>query len=184
MFSLKIRPMMLSLLSFGAIAAGSSALAESHHHNNGDDGETPFVEGADMSGMDGMGGDHMAMMQSMMQMHMSMMNQMAMNGQISALFDGNDVDSALADFDTNGDGMLDIDEYAVWDSQALRDMMVDRFQSIDADGSGDVTLDELQAALDDMSTMNHMRGGMGDVSGGMDNMDVDMGNMDGDESDG
>lgn len=177
MFSLKIRPMMLLSMSVGTIAAGSSALAENHHHNNGDNGETPFVEGADMSGMDGMGGDHMAMMQSMMQMHMSMMTQMAMNGQISALFDGNDVDSALADFDTNGDGMLDIDEYAAWDSQALRDMMVDRFQSIDADGSGDVTLDELQAALDDMSTIDHMSGGMG-------GMDGDMSNMDGDESDG
>lgn len=180
MFSLKIRPMMLSLLSFGAIAAGSSALAESHHHNNEGDGETPFVEGAGMSGMDGMsgmGGDHMAMMQSMMQMHMSMMTQMTMNGQISALFDGNDVDSSLADFDNNGDGMLDIDEYAVWDSQALRDMMVDRFQSIDADGSGDVTLDELQTTLDDMSTMDLM-------NGGMDDMDGDMSNMDGDESDG
>ena len=184
MLSLKIRPMTLSLLSLGAIAAGSSALAENHHHSNGDDGETPFVEGSGMDGMggmSGMGGDHMAMMQSMMQMHMSMMTQMAMNGQISALFDGNDVDSALADFDTNGDGMLDIDEYAVWDSQALRDMMVDRFQSLDADGSGDVTLDELQAALDDMSTMDHMSGGMGDMNGGMDG---DMSNMDGGESDG
>jgi Ca2+-binding EF-hand superfamily protein len=134
-----------------------------------------------MTGMGGMGGDQMAMMQSMMQMHMSMMSQMAQNGQISALFEDSAPDAALAAFDTNGDGMLDLDEFATWDSQALRDMMVDRFQHIDADGSGGVSSQELLAASvskSGMGQMSDMGGDMGNMTNGMDGMTGDMENMD------
>lgn len=174
MQKMKFRPLALSAMSFGLIAVGSMVAAENHHHNNDADGQTPVVQGGGMSGMGGMGGDQMAMMQSMMQMHMSMMLQMAQNGQISALFEDSAPDAALAAFDTNGDGMLNLDEFAAWDSQALRGMMVDRFQHIDADGSGDVSSEELLAASASKSGM----GQMSDMGGDMDGMSGDMENMD------
>lgn len=187
-----LRPMMLSIVTFGLLAVGSTAAAENHHHNNGTDGETPFVEGSgmmsSMTGMGEMGGGHMAMMQSMMQMHMSMMSQMASNGQINALFTDSAPDAALSAFDGNGDGMMDIEEFAAWDRQALRDMMVDRFQKLDADGSGGVSLEELQAAsvyMSGMGPMNGMGGFMGNIDGtvgNMDDMESDMDAMEGAES--
>lgn len=48
----------------------------------------------------------------------------------------------LTEFDANKDGSLDLSEYeALW-LDAMRDRMVDRFQSHDDDGDGLVTIDE------------------------------------------
>lgn len=143
----------VSVLSFSIAVAGSMAVAESdHHEGGGDDGGAQLIENA------GMGGGNMQMMQPMMQMHQSMMSQMAINGQIGDLFKNTDPTAAIADFDTNGDAMIDLDEYAAWEAQALRFMTVDRFQSLDADGTGGVTLKELQVASKNGAGMGHMSG--------------------------
>lgn len=48
----------------------------------------------------------------------------------------------LTKFDANNDGVLNIDEYeALW-LDAMRERMVDRFQSHDDDGNGSVTIEE------------------------------------------
>ena len=156
----------VSVLSVSMAVASTMAVAESDHHQGGEDGGTQFVENTGMGGMDSMGGG-MQMMRPMMQMHVSMMSQMAMNGQIGALFKNTDPTAAIADFDTNGDAMIDLDEYAAWEAQALRFMTVDRFQSLDADGTGDVTLEELQTASKNGAGMGHMNGmgSMGDDMG-------------------
>jgi len=48
----------------------------------------------------------------------------------------------LAEFDADGDGQLTLEEYqALW-LDAMRERMVDRFQSHDDDGDGQVTVEE------------------------------------------
>jgi hypothetical protein len=48
----------------------------------------------------------------------------------------------LAAFDSDGDGMLSLQEYEMLWLDAMRERMVDRFQSHDDDGDGRVTVDE------------------------------------------
>jgi len=48
----------------------------------------------------------------------------------------------LAEFDSDGDGMLSLQEYELLWLDAMRERMVDRFQSHDDDGDGLVTVDE------------------------------------------
>lgn len=51
----------------------------------------------------------------------------------------------LAEFDANGDGVLDLEEYqALW-MAAMRSRMVDRFQDLDEDGDARVTVEEFVA---------------------------------------
>jgi EF hand len=51
----------------------------------------------------------------------------------------------LAEFDADGDGSLSLEEYqALW-MEAMRERMVDRFQSHDDDGDGLVTAEEFGA---------------------------------------
>ena len=58
--------------------------------------------------------------------------------------------SRLAEFDQNGDGSLSLEEYqALW-MDAMRERMVDRFQSHDDDGDGLVTSEEFGAPFDRM----------------------------------
>ncbi|MEO1551768.1 MAG: hypothetical protein AAFR93_15270 [Pseudomonadota bacterium] len=50
----------------------------------------------------------------------------------------------LTEFDADGDGALSLAEYeALW-LDAMRERMVDRFQSHDDDGTGTITLEEFQ----------------------------------------
>ena len=56
--------------------------------------------------------------------------------------------SRLAEFDQNGDGKLTLEEYqALW-MAAMRERMVDRFQSHDDDGDGLVTVEEFAEPFD------------------------------------
>ncbi len=189
------------IVSVGLASIGTASLAEEKHHgaNASKDqaqSASPFVgQGGmqgmgnmgsmqgmgDMGSMPGMGGDHMQMMQSMMKMHAGMMQSMGggermKDRQIKALLENAkaDVAAVLATHDASGDGALDVDEIAQWYAAVMRPKFVDGFQHLDADGSGDVSIEELEAAVERMSPAGAMPGmsGMSDMSG-MNGADTD-----------
>ncbi len=49
----------------------------------------------------------------------------------------------LKENDTDGDGSLNISEFEDFHSRLIREKMVDRFQHLDADGSGAITAEEI-----------------------------------------
>ncbi len=51
----------------------------------------------------------------------------------------------LEKYDANGDGVLSLGEFEALHADFLRETMVDRFQALDNDGDGQVTLDEITA---------------------------------------
>lgn len=63
----------------------------------------------------------------------------------------------LSDYDADGDGTLSIAEFETLHSAMIREMMVDRFQHLDADGDGRVTADEMTAPADRIERMQKMR---------------------------
>lgn len=176
-----IRIVQTSVSIIAIALAATAATANPAHHGGSDDEDTPFVSSGPMANMEGMGdmgsmgnmGDHMGIMQSMMTMHQSMFDGMQARAETAALFKGTDPASALSTYDDNGDGVIDMDEFAAWDAAALRAAMVDRFQRLDEDGGSSVSLEELQAVFDGMSDngmmhdtvgMNGMMNGAADVA--------------------
>jgi Ca2+-binding EF-hand superfamily protein len=69
----------------------------------------------------------------------------------------------LSEFDSDGDGNLSITEFEALHSAMIREMMVDRFQHLDADGDGAVTPEEMAAPADRMERMQMMRSNMADA---------------------
>lgn len=163
------------IVSVGLALTGTASLAEEEHHGanasvDQTQSTTPFVA---QGGMQGMGGDHMQMMQSMMKMHAKMMQSMGAgermkDHQIKALLEnaGTDMAATLAAHDASGDGVLDVDEVAHWYAAVMRPQFVDGFQHLDADGTGDVSIDELEAAAKRASSRSAMTGMSGMTSTG------------------
>lgn len=145
----------------------SAAVANPDHHDGtgGEDG--PFVSTGPIDNMGNMS-DHLDMMRSMMAMHQSMAEVIQAQAEAAALFKGTDPATTLSTYDANGDGVIDMAEFAAWDTVAFRFAMVDRFQRLDADGGSAVGLEELYAAFDGMSTggMMHDGAGMSGMMGG------------------
>lgn len=56
--------------------------------------------------------------------------------------------SMHAEADVNGDGSLSLEEYEALHAKMTRAMMIDRFQHLDADGDGKVTVGEMTAPVD------------------------------------
>jgi len=153
------KSIIVSVLTMSLFA--SAAVANPDHHDGKGQAEmeeTPFVDQSGMRGMSGMEGmsgmsdmgeTHMQMMQMMIKMHMSMMGQMHGGGsaQLKSLFaNGATPAEIMLQFDANGDGTLDLSEFQVWDKQAHKLQIVDRFQALDADGVDAISIDELTAA--------------------------------------
>lgn len=163
-----------------AIAIGGAAFADSDHGHKGQPGST------DRAGMT-MHGGAAGMMGMMQRMHGTMtgggmdgskMGGMSpMGGAMMQMFDADgdgtvtpeelrtQLQARLAEYDSNGDGSLSIAEFEQLHSAMIREMMVDRFQYLDADGDGSVTPEEMAAPADRMKRMQKMRASQGQMRG-------------------
>ncbi|MGJ5619080.1 EF-hand domain-containing protein [Sulfitobacter sp. MF3-043] len=179
------RKIMLAASVLAVTAIGSTAFAASDHGHKGqpwqkaNQGRTMQNGGADMMGhMDGMSG----MMGMMHRMHGNMMDGMGpMGGGLMKMMDADGdgnvtpeemrevMQAKLTEYDSDGNGSLSIAEFETLHSAAIREMMVDRFQHLDADGDGAVTPEEMMAPADKMDRMQKMRSGMMNSQGETDN---------------
>lgn len=144
------------LLAATALATSlitGAAFAESNHDHNGKAGSN----------------DQAVMMQDdcpmMKQMHGGMMG----GGMMQKLDTDGDgtvtpdemraqLQAKLTEYDKNADGNLSIAEFEALHSAMIREMMVDKFQHLDADGDGAITSEEMTAHADMMERMQKMRG--------------------------
>ncbi|MEH6836070.1 MULTISPECIES: calcium-binding protein [Falsihalocynthiibacter] len=170
----------ISFVLFTAVS--TTAFADAGHH----DGEKPKGAPQAFNGMMGGNGNMAGSMGMMMQMHSRMMNQNMMALMQGVMMEGIEADadgdgtvsdeeahgmlqSMHANSDANDDGTLSIDEFEALHSKMVRAQMVDRFQNLDADGDGMVTMGEMTAPADQMDMPMRGNGGMGEESGPSDN---------------
>ena len=143
-----------------SVVVANAAAADTGHGHDAETKQNPAAEmgmqnGASQMGM--MGGDHHAMMRSMVQMHaasmmgneMGMMDRDMMAMMMSGVGQhgvGETVPARLQEFDTDNDDVLTLEEFERLHTATMRERMVDRFQHLDADGDGQITKDEINAA--------------------------------------
>ena len=157
------------ILSITMLTAGA-ALADSGHHDR--DGSGPrmgrdampmggdrhemmehmmrmmtLMHGSDTMGpgMGVMGGPGMGGMSMMDRDMMQMMMGPGMMNDMPGGRPGRMMQSRLENYDADGDGALDLDEFPEWHAAMLHETMVDRFQHLDADGDGTITSEEMKA---------------------------------------
>ena len=160
----------LAAIALAATVIGGTAFAESHHGHKGKTGSNYPV------GMMHNGGPKM--MGMMKHMHGEMMGGMGpMGGDIMQKFDKDgdgsvtpnemrtQLQAKLTEFDSNGDSALSIAEFETLHSAMIREIMVDKFQHLDADGDGTVTAQEMTAPAEMMDRMEKMRAKMGMMQG-------------------
>ena len=199
------RTTLLAAIAVTTAIAGSAAVAKANHGHGGQPNAAspagtmqdggPGMGGMGgmmdmMGGMDGMDG----MMDMMRQMHGGMMGggmmggMGPMGGTMMQMFDADgdgtvtpeemrgQLEAKLAEYDSDGDGALSIAEFEALHSAMIREMMVDRFQYLDADGDGSVTSEEMTAPADMMDRAQMMRDRMMPAQPDMD-ADMSDGNM-------
>ena len=161
------RNTLLAAMTLTATVLGGAAFAESHHGHGGKSGPGAAQGGAPgmMEGMDGM-------MDMMQRMHGNMMGGGVMkmldadgNGTVTPEEMRTQLQAKLAEYDGDGDGSLSIAEFETLHSAMIREMMVDRFQHLDADGDGAVTAEEMVAPAEMMERMQMMRSNMAQSQG-------------------
>lgn len=172
------RNTLLAAMALAATALGTAASAESHHGHGGQPGDKGGP-GMMQNGGPGMMGNMGGMMDMMARMHGNMMGGgmmgAGMGGGMMQMFDADgdgtttpdemrtQLQTKLAEYDSDGDGSLSIAEFEALHSAMIREMMVDRFQHLDADGDGAVTPEEMAAPADRMERMQNMRSNMTDA---------------------
>ena len=172
------RNALLAALTLAATAFGGAALADANHGHGGPSvaqGGAGMMQNSGPGMMGNMGG----MMDMMMRMHGNMMGGgmmgSGMSGGMMQMFDTDadgtttpsemrtQLQAKLSEYDSDGDGNLSITEFEALHSAMIREMMVDRFQLLDADGDGAVTPEEMAAPADRMERMQMMRSNMADA---------------------
>jgi hypothetical protein len=157
-------------------AGGSGMMSSGGMMGGGSASSEMMSQGGMMSGA-----GHGDMMTMMKRMHAKMMQGGGMMGQggmmgagmgHGAFFRSFDADQdgrvspeelrtglreGLSEHDADGDGTLSIDEFEALHSARIREVMVDRFQMLDADGDGQVTEAEMEAPAARMERMRRMR---------------------------
>lgn len=173
-------------MTLAATALGGAAFADSNHGHGGQPGTRsgPGMMQSGSPGMMGMMGGMDGMMDMMQRMHGNMMGggmmggmgptggMGPMGGDMMQMFDADgdgtvtpdemrtQLQAKLAEYDSDGDGTLSIAEFETLHSAMIREMMVDRFQHLDADGDGAVTAEEMVAPAEMMERMQMMRSNM------------------------
>ncbi len=198
------RTTLLAAIAVTTAIAGSAAVAKANHGHGGQPNAaspagTMQDSGPGMGGMGGMMGGMDGMMDMMRQMHGGMMSggmmgggmmggMGPMGGTMMQMFDADgdgtvtpeemrgQLEAKLAEYDSDGDGALSIAEFEALHSAMIREMMVDRFQYLDADGDGSVTSEEMTAPADMMDRAQMMRDRMMPAQSDMD-ADMSDGNM-------
>ncbi len=149
-----------SLATVGLIVAlttGGAALAQQHSQH----GQGSGSQSNQSSVMQSQSGHMVQMMQKHMKMMGAMMDGSKMGqhtpmgrefmGMLDMDGDGSttseeartQLQKILKENDTDGDGSLNISEFEDFHSRLIREKMVDRFQHLDADGSGAITAEEI-----------------------------------------
>ncbi|KPP85226.1 MAG: EF hand [Rhodobacteraceae bacterium HLUCCO07] len=173
----------LALITFGGAAA-----ADSNHGHGGPGTGSPGVGNNDMMQMmmpmhSGMMGDGMGMMQGGMPGMGSMGGAGGMmGGGLMPMMEALDADgdgtvtpeeareglqALLAEYDADGDESLSLAEFETLHSALIRETMVDRFQFLDDDGDGQVTVGEIVKPAKRMERMQSMRERMMQDDGNM-----------------
>ncbi len=184
------RTTLLAAIAVTTAAVGGAALADANHGHGGQADVTQVSGPMHNSGpgMMGMMGGMDGMTDMMRQMHGGMMGggmmgggmmgggmmggMGPMGGSMMQTFDSDGdgtvtaeemharLQAQLAEYDSDGDGALSIAEFETLHSAMIREMMVDRFQHLDADGDGSVTSEEMAAPADMMERAQMMRNRM------------------------
>jgi hypothetical protein len=166
-----------------SLGLANATLADSGHGHvkKTDAGAAPSTPKLEKQGVHSqtgmMGGDHHAMMRSMMKMHMAGMVGGGMEQTGMSMRDrdmmsmmiprngGQSISEAMGakieEFDTDKDGALTLAEFEGLHMAAQRESMVDRFQHLDSDGDGQITRSELDMAATRMNAIKENAGGMG-----------------------
>lgn len=162
----------LATAALALVALGGAAAADSHHgHGDGAGAAAPGAGGPDMMQMmNRMHGQMMGGGMGMMQGGMPGMGSMgdglmAMMEPLDADGDGTvtpdeareGLKALVAEYDADGDETLSIAEFETLHSALIRESMVDRFQFLDDDGDGQVTMGEIVKPADMMERMQSMR---------------------------
>lgn len=157
-----------------SVGVTSAVLADSGHgHDTKAEADAApgigMQDGGSKMGMKG--GDHHAMMKmhraSMMGNGMGKMGMMdrdmmaMMMPGVGQDGIGKEMAAKMQEFDANDDGALSLEEFEDLHMMAMRDRMVDRFQHLDADGDGQITPTEIDAAGMRMGAMKNETGGAG-----------------------
>ncbi len=142
------RNTLLAAMTLAATAFGGVALADANHGHSGQPGAQSGA-GMMQNGGPGMMGNMGGMMDG--------------DGTTTPEEMRTQLQAKLSEFDSDGDGNLSITEFEALHSAMIREMMVDRFQHLDADGDGAVTPEEMAAPADRMERMQMMRSNMADA---------------------
>ncbi len=150
---------LLAATALAATVIGGAAFAESYHGHKGKTGSN------DQAGMMHNGGPEM--MGGMGPMGGDMMQKFDTDGDGTVTPDEmrTQLQAKLTEFDSDGDSALSIAEFETLHSAMIREMMVDKFQHLDADGDGTVTAEEMTAPAEMMDRMEKMRAKMGMMQG-------------------
>ncbi|SEP26822.1 EF hand [Salinihabitans flavidus] len=89
------------------------------------------------------------------------------DGEVTAAEVRSGLSAKLSEYDVDGDGTLSIAEFETLHTAMIREVMVDRFQHLDADGDGQVTDDEMTAPANRIERMQQMRERMMERRGNM-----------------